>query len=217
MKHSIWKAYHSFSTKERAGILTLLSLTAIFLSTPYLFDHSLPENVDTTFLKEVQIFREGLSQDTIVAVKRKHRDTIIPKKRLKIDINKADSATWESLNGIGPVLAARIVRFRDKLGGFYAISQVKETYGLPDSTFKKIQPYLQLNTVSLKIIDLNQADEQTLAQHPYIRYKLARLIVLYRSNNGPFSQPTDLLGIPLVDDSIYRKIEHYIKTEKPPV
>ena len=136
------------------------------------------------------------------------------KKVRLIDINEADSATWESLNGIGPVLAGRIVRFRDKLGGFYAISQIRETYGLPDSTFVKIQASLQLNKVLLKNLDINQLDEKSLAQHPYVRYKLARLIVLYRNNNGPFRQAEDLLGIPLVDDSIYRKLEPYIKTIK---
>jgi DNA uptake protein ComE-like DNA-binding protein len=130
-----------------------------------------------------------------------------------IDINKADSTEWESLPGIGPVLAARIVKFRDRLGGFYAIQQVGEIYGLPDSTFNKIQPSLRLHEVSLKKLDINQMDEKSLAQHPYIRYKLARLIVRYRSNHGPFRHPEGLLGIPLVDDSIYRKIEPYIKIE----
>ncbi|SDG39915.1 helix-hairpin-helix domain-containing protein [Chitinophaga filiformis] len=134
-----------------------------------------------------------------------------------LDINTADSALWESLPGIGPVLAARIVKFREKLGGFYSISQVGETYGLADTTFNKIQASLRLHKVSLKKLDLNHMDEKSLAQHPYIRYKLARLIVLYRSNHGPFRQPEDLLGIPLVDDSIYRKIEHYIKTENSPL
>lgn len=139
-------------------------------------------------------------------------------KRLpELDINAADSMQWEALPGIGPVLAARIVKFRDKLGGFYTVAQIGETFGLPDSTFNKIQPYLRLSTVSLKKLDLNQTDEKSLAQHPYIRYKLARLIVLYRSNHGAFRRPEDLLGIPLVDDSIYRKIEHYIKTENSPL
>lgn len=139
------------------------------------------------------------------------------KRHLELDINIADSTQWEALPGIGPVLAARIVKFRNMLGGFYEIGQVRETFGLPDSTFNKIQPYLRLYKVSLKKLDINQTDEKSLAQHPYIRYKLARLIILYRSNHGPFSQPKDLLGIPLVDDSIYRKIEHYIKTENSPL
>lgn len=146
-----------------------------------------------------------------------YREKVYYRPEREIDINTADSAQWESLPGIGPVLAARIVKFREKLGGFYSVRQVGETFGLPDSTFNKIQPSLRLHKVSLKKLDLNHMDEKSLAQHPYIRYKLARLIVLYRSNHGPFRQPEDLLGIPLVDDSIYRKIEHYIKTENSPL
>lgn len=143
-----------------------------------------------------------------------HRDsTPLPsysRKALRIAINSADSAAWEALPGIGPTLAARLIRFREKLGGFYSVSQVAETYGLPDSTFKKIQPSLRLDSGSLKKLNINQMDEKSLAQHPYIRYKLARLIVQYRSVHGPFIGPEDLYNIPLVNDSIYRKLEKYI-------
>lgn len=127
-----------------------------------------------------------------------------------IDINTADSAAWEALPGIGPTLAARTIRFREKLGGFCTIAQVGETFGLPDSTFKKIQPSLRLHGISLKKIDINEMDEKSLAQHPYIRYKLARLIVQYRSVHGLFSRSEELQNIPLVNDSIYRKLEPYI-------
>ncbi|WP_211999998.1 helix-hairpin-helix domain-containing protein [Chitinophaga sp. HK235] len=127
-----------------------------------------------------------------------------------IDINTADTTTWQSLPGIGPGFARRIVAFRDKLGGFYDIVQVGECYGLPDSTFKKIQPFLQNGNSSLKKLDLNLTDEKSLAAHPYIRYKLARLIVQYRSAHGGFRHVEELRQLPLVDEIIYRKIEHYI-------
>lgn len=54
-----------------------------------------------------------------------------------IDINTADTNLLKSLPGIGSKLAQRIINFREKLGGFNTVSQVAETYGLPDSTFKK--------------------------------------------------------------------------------
>src|SRR6185503_6381802 len=62
-----------------------------------------------------------------------------------IDINTADTSALISLPGIGNKLASRIVNFRDKLGGFYSIEQVGETYGLPDSTFQKIKQWLRLD------------------------------------------------------------------------
>jgi len=52
-----------------------------------------------------------------------------------IDINTADTADWIALPGIGNRLAQRIINFREKLGGFYTVDQVGETYGVPDSTF----------------------------------------------------------------------------------
>ncbi|PSL36072.1 ComEA family DNA-binding protein [Chitinophaga ginsengisoli] len=253
MKQALWKAYNSFSRKERQGILFLLILTGSCVAMPSLWERCvlLPAEVsatDSVLSAEVAAFHNALLNGTKVfpvdarsRTNFRRRDTqhtwrernntwqapgvrqegdrrkAYQKSIPVLDINTADSALWESLPGIGPVLAARIVKFREKLGGFYSISQVGETYGLADSTFNKIQASLRLHKVSLKKIDLNQMDEKSLAQHPYIRYKLARLIVLYRNNHGPFRQVEDLLGIPLVDDSIYRKIEHYIKTENSPL
>ena len=60
-----------------------------------------------------------------------------------IDINLADSAAFEALPAIGGGYAKSIVNFRKKLGGFYKVDQVAETFGLPDSTFQKVKPYLK--------------------------------------------------------------------------
>lgn len=127
-----------------------------------------------------------------------------------ININTADSAEWERLPYIGSGYAGRIVRFRERLGGFHSVIQVSETYGLPDSVFNKIQPLLRLGNESLRKIDVNDTDEKSLANHPYINTKLARAIIRFRSANGRFRQVEDLKRLPLVNDSIYRKIEKYL-------
>ncbi|NIG51917.1 helix-hairpin-helix domain-containing protein [Chitinophaga sp. Cy-1792] len=128
-----------------------------------------------------------------------------------IDINTADTLVWQGLPGIGPGYAGRIVLFRERLGGFYSVEQVAETYGLADSVFKKIQPFLKIGDSSLKKMDLNLSDEKTLANHPYIRSKLAGMIIAYRSAHAGFKRVGELKSLPLVDDIIYRKIEHYIE------
>jgi competence protein ComEA len=130
-----------------------------------------------------------------------------------IDINTADTLAWQTLPGIGPGFARRIVSFRDRLGGFYAVEQVGECYGLADTVFQKIQPFLQIGNSSLIKLDLNLTDEKSLAAHPYIRYKLAHLIVQYRSTHAGFKAVTELRSLPLVDEIIYRKIEHYIEVK----
>ncbi len=142
-------------------------------------------------------------------------DSAWKKNRLKkaheiVNINTADSAEWERLPYIGSGYAGRIVRFRERLGGFHSVIQVGETYGLPDSVFNKIQPLLILGNESLRKIDVNDTDEKSLADHPYINTKLARAIIRFRSANGRFRQVDDLRKLPLVNDSIYRKIEKYL-------
>lgn len=62
-----------------------------------------------------------------------------------IDINTATEEEWKSLPGIGDVLSKRIVKFRNSMGGFTSVNDVAKTYGLSDSTFQKIKPWLVLH------------------------------------------------------------------------
>lgn len=61
-----------------------------------------------------------------------------------ININTATADEWKTLPGIGDVISSRIVKFRNSMGGFKTVDDVKKTYGLSDSTFKLIRPYLIL-------------------------------------------------------------------------
>ena len=127
-----------------------------------------------------------------------------------IDVNRADTTAFIALPGIGNKLSARIVNFRDKLGGFYSISQVGETYGLPDSTFQKIKPYLKLENSSVRKININTATVEELKAHPYIRYTLANPIVAYRKEHGPFAKVEDLKKVMAVTEEVYSKIAPYL-------
>lgn len=127
-----------------------------------------------------------------------------------IDINTADTTAFIALPGIGSKLAARIVNFRDKLGGFHSINQVAETYGLPDSTFQRIRPYLKLENNVLKKININTATVDELKAHPYIRYSIANPIIAYRNEHGLFSKPEDLKRVMAVTEETYNKILPYL-------
>jgi DNA uptake protein ComE-like DNA-binding protein len=127
-----------------------------------------------------------------------------------IDINEADSAQWEALYGIGPYLAKRIITFRESLCGFVSVDQVKETYGLRDSVFQSIKTCLTIENNLKPCISINYTNQEGLSKHPYVRYKLARAICLYRENNGLFQRIEDLKKLPIVSDSIYNKLFPYI-------
>lgn len=134
------------------------------------------------------------------------------KPREPVDINQSDSLAWVSLPGIGPGFARRISQFKNKLGGFYSVEQVAETYGLPDSVFQRIRPLLRVSGPVRKI-NINTADENELKAHPYIRYRLAGAIVQFRQQHGAFQKAEDLKKIMILPDSTYTRLLPYLSVE----
>jgi competence protein ComEA len=135
----------------------------------------------------------------------KPRYTIIP-----VDVNYSDTAAFIALPGIGSKLAARIVAFREKLGGFYKAEQVAETYGLPDSTFQKIKSRLVIGPSSVKKLNINTAMLDELKAHPYLRYNIANAIVQYRTQHGNFASVSDIKNIMMITEEIYNKAAPYL-------
>jgi competence protein ComEA len=131
------------------------------------------------------------------------------KKVVIVNINEADTSAFIALPGIGSKLAARIVNFRDKLGGFYSVEQIGETYGLPDSAFQKIKASLELSG-SVKKLNVNAVTKDELKAHPYIRWNLANAIVEYRNQHGNLKSLDELKNIAVIDEATFEKIVHYL-------
>jgi len=128
------------------------------------------------------------------------------------DINLADTTALIALPGIGSKLANRIINFRDRLGGFYSIDQVGETYGLADSSFQKIKPLLKI-AAQVRKININSAEPEALKSHPYIKWNIANALVQYRQQHGPFKSVEELQQIAVVTPAVYQKLAPYITVE----
>jgi competence ComEA-like helix-hairpin-helix protein len=144
-----------------------------------------------------------------------------PKKRMSasrapisLQLNQADSAAWEQLPGIGPVLASRIIRYRQKLGGFHCREQLKEVFGLADTVYEKIASKIVVDAEDLKKISLNSATAEELKSHPYLRWEGAKAIVRYREANGPFKNLDQLKNIWNLPAETLEKILPYLIIEK---
>ncbi len=127
-----------------------------------------------------------------------------------IEINGADSTLLESLKGIGPTLASRIIRYRERLGGFYQLEQLKEVYGIDSVLYEKLVSLVSLDASLLRKIGLNTAGLDELRQHPYLSYRLASLIVNYRKQHGDYGELSDIKKIALMNEEIFSKIEAYL-------
>ena len=132
----------------------------------------------------------------------------------KIDINTADSSAFIALKGIGITRASRIIRFREKLGGFYSIDQIGETYGLPDSVFQQIKSKLVIISDSVRKIDINEAGLEDFRQHPYFGWTIAKAIVEYRTQHGSFKSLEELLKIDIISPERFRKFAPYLTIKK---
>ena len=131
------------------------------------------------------------------------------RKTWNIELNTTDTSALIELPGIGSKLAMRIINFRDKLGGFYSPEQVRETFGLADSTFEKIKLYLHVN-VPAKKINVNTATKDELKLHPYIKWNLANAIVEYKNQHGNYKSIEDLKNVLIIDEATLNKLSHYL-------
>lgn len=131
-----------------------------------------------------------------------------PKKISIIDINTASMQDWEALPGIGPVLAARIIKYRDKLGGFSEIDDVKKTYGIKDSLFTLIQPYLKNHALGKPSI--NSASESSLIKAG-VSPEIAAAIIQYRRQYGLFGSLEELKKIVFIQPAQYQLLIDLVK------
>lgn len=130
-----------------------------------------------------------------------------------VELNATDSLELIQLPGIGPVLAGRIVKFRKLLGGFYAIDQLKEVYGLPPQTLKNLSQHLIIDTLSIRKINLNHCSEKELSRHPYISTWSARAIMAYRDYKGKIETPGELLEQELLSRQQYNRVRPYLSVK----
>lgn len=126
-----------------------------------------------------------------------------------IDLNRANLDDFLVLRGIGRTFAARIIEHRERLGGFSSLNQLKEVYGLPDSTLHSIIPSLRLTASPYRKILVNKSTIEELI-HPYLSRKQAEVIVRYRVNHGSFKNMEDLKKTGILTDIMVEKLQAYI-------
>ena len=132
------------------------------------------------------------------------------KQPLMVELNSADTLTLQLLHGIGPAYARRIVRYREKLGGFVSTRQLMEVYGFTPELLDHIGPHLELDTSILRKIDINSVELKQLAKHPYVEYYQARDIVRLRNSGFRFHSADDLRAIPSMADSTLTRLVPYL-------
>lgn len=129
-----------------------------------------------------------------------------------IELNSADSSDLLKIRGIGMVLSPRIIKYRNLLGGYYAIDQLNEVYGIDSSLVASLKISMIIDTSGIKKIDINRAEYIELLRHPYISREQTDLIVSYRKVAGKFSHTGELVINRIFTIEDYKRVKPYIYT-----
>ena len=125
----------------------------------------------------------------------------------RIDLNKADSAAFETLPGIGPYFAAKMVSYRTSLGGYSHPEQLLEIYHFDREKCDALKDLISCSPPEpFPIWTLSERD---LARHPYISRDEAHSIVLYRTH-----QPQDAWTLEGMHEAGILTEEHYAKLSR---
>ncbi len=192
-----------FKEKEDFLKLYTISMTQYKTLEPYIQITS-----NTAFPKQsVKINQETQEFSSVSTTSQKD-------KSICIELNSVDSAVLTRLNGIGPVLASRIVKYRTLLGGFVHVTQLNEVYGIKPEVTEKLMPQLSIDDAHIRKIPMNTATLREFTRHPYINEQQARGILKYRQLQGSIHHMDELVKNHILTQEEVDKLVPYISFEE---
>jgi DNA uptake protein ComE-like DNA-binding protein len=120
----------------------------------------------------------------------------IKEKKVVLELNQATKEDFIRVYGIGEGLSDRILKEKEKLGGFVSMKQLNDIWGLSPEVIEKLGEQFEISHIpSVNKININNSNIKELMQFPYFKYALAKSIVTFRSMNGKISSVEDLTQI----------------------
>jgi len=105
----------------------------------------LKNGADTSDINQARILKDGEQIYVYPAATAFSRSTGTPvRKNGPVMINRATAKDFESLDGIGPVLASRIVAYRKSNGPFTAVEDLLKVQGIGQSKFAQFKEKLRV-------------------------------------------------------------------------
>ncbi len=167
------------------------------------YDKSAYLPITREFVKKEELKKEPLKLRQVIPEKAKNEAIIIA------DLNEASAEELQKVKGIGPTFSNRIIKFREKLGGFATNSQLNEVYGLAPETVAEVEKYFSVQSPP-QPFDINNDSAKVLAAHPYVSYDQAWVIIKYRRQNGDIANLTDLKKIKAIDQKTIDRLKPYL-------
>ena len=128
----------------------------------------------------------------------------------KVDVNTADTALLRRIPGVGAKISEAIVKYRERLGGFHSVEQLRE--------IKIVSPelleWMEVSSFSdIQKIHLNKASFQALNSHPYISYEQTKALLQYIRLYGDVKDEKTLVETGIFTKEEVEKLKPYIAYE----
>lgn len=148
----------------------------------------------------------AFSNDSLKRTSRQRQYQIV-----KVELNQADTNDIMTVPQFGSKRAQKIVEYRNKLGGFYALEQLQEIYILQNLKLEFAEEYFRIDASKIKKININQCDYKTLIAHPYFDSYLVKSILNYRKKNGRIKDMEQLRDITHIYAELEEKLKWYVE------
>ena len=126
--------------------------------------------------------------DTVIAVVVPERKVFKYPEGTLVDVNVADTAELKKIPGIGSGIAKAIVAYRNRLGGFYSLSQLEEIHYVTPELLK----WFKLEGGTIRKLNINSLGLDGLRSHPYLNFYQAKVIIEHRRKRGEIKSLSQL-------------------------
>jgi len=200
----------TFRTKKDLGRMYSIKGEQFAALAPFIL---LPDSFVRGGKKERKPYAHKATEQRSATIR--ERGPYTPFVRMQVELNTADTVALIALPGIGPSFARGIVKYRNRLGGYVSLDQLAEVFVLKDKpeAVLKLKEILILDTLAVRRIPINTCTVEELAAHPYCGWKLAKPLIAYRNQHGPFKIVNDIRGCVVIDEAVFRKLAPYLSVE----
>jgi DNA uptake protein ComE-like DNA-binding protein len=128
----------------------------------------------------------------------------------QVDLATADTAELKKIPHIGISFAQRIVKYRQLLGGYYRVEQIKEVYGMTPELYADILPWLNVCERQISQLPVNKLSVERLESHPYLNFYQAKAIVDLKRKKGKLQQIDDLSLLEEFSETDLQRLTPYL-------